>query len=105
MDQFMRASGYLLLSPVPQSYVETRAGPFSDAITECAAASKNGIGFLDGLVLGVARPSGYMKQIGVYNGHKRKHALKYQAVTTPDGMILHEYGPVEGKRYDWFMFS
>ena len=40
----------------------------------------------------------------VYNGHKRKHALKYQAVTPPDGMILHAYGPVEGRRHDWFMF-
>lgn len=32
-----------------------------------------------------------------YNGHKRAHALKYQSVTTPDGLILHLHGPVEGR--------
>ena len=41
----------------------------------------------------------------VYNGHKRKHALKYQAVTTPDGFIANFFGPVVGRRHDWWMFA
>ena len=38
-------------------------------------------------------------------GTKRKHAFKYQAVNTPDGMILHAYGPAEGSRNDWFLYA
>lgn len=41
----------------------------------------------------------------VFNGHKRSHALKFQAVTTPDGLILHAYGPVEGRRHDWTLYT
>jgi hypothetical protein len=36
----------------------------------------------------------------VYNGHKRVHSLKFQSVVTPDGIISHIYGPVEGVRHD-----
>ena len=36
----------------------------------------------------------------MYNGHKRLHALKYQSVTTPSGMIANLFGLVEGKRHD-----
>ena len=39
-------------------------------------------------------------QMIVYNGHKRQHALKYQSITTPNGMIANLYGPVDGKRHD-----
>eukprot|EP00171_Calliarthron_tuberculosum_P005259 IDg5259t1 len=59
------------------------------------------VGFIDGTVIGIARPSGAMEQRVAYNGHKRKHALKYQATTAPDGLIIHGYGPVEGRRHDW----
>ena len=30
----------------------------------------------------------------VYNGHKREHALKFQCVALPNGLIGHLYGPV-----------
>ena len=30
----------------------------------------------------------------VYNDHKRVHALKFQAVTLPNGLIANIYGPV-----------
>ena len=36
----------------------------------------------------------------LYKGHKRLHALKYQSVTTPSGMIANLFSPVEGKRHD-----
>ena len=35
-----------------------------------------------------------------YFGHKRMHCLVYQTITTPDGLILHMYGPEEGRRHD-----
>lgn len=34
------------------------------------------------------------------NGHKRVHALKFQSVIAPNGMIANLYGPVEGQRHD-----
>ena len=30
----------------------------------------------------------------LYNGHKRIHALKFQSVVAPNGMIANLYGPV-----------
>ncbi|CDF38936.1 unnamed protein product [Chondrus crispus] len=67
-------------------------------------ALQNCIGIIDGTVIGIARPKGHKRQRVVYNGHKRKHALKYQAVTTPDGLILHAAGPIEGRRHDWTLY-
>ena len=40
-----------------------------------------------------------------YNGHKRVHALKFQVVTTPGGLICHLYGPVVGSRHDARMLA
>ena len=36
----------------------------------------------------------------VYNGHKRVHCFKFQSVVTPFGIVVHLYGPVEGKGHD-----
>ncbi len=40
-----------------------------------------------------------------YNGHKRKHALKFQAVVTPDGLIVDLWGPVAGTRHDNYILE
>lgn len=55
-------------------------------------------------MLAIARPKGHLSERVVYNGHKRKHTLKYQAVNTPDGLIQHVYGPLEGRRHDWTLY-
>ena len=34
------------------------------------------------------------------NGHERVHALKFQSVVAPNGVIANLYGPVEGRGYD-----
>ncbi len=36
----------------------------------------------------------------IYSGHKRMHCLNYQAVTAPDGLCIHFFGPVVGSRHD-----
>ena len=53
---------------------------------------------MDGTVRAVARPR--HNQGVLYNGHKRGHAIKFQSVTAPNGMIANLFGPVEGKKYD-----
>lgn len=55
-------------------------------------------GFIDGTVRPICRP--IHEQRAFYNGHKRVHALKYQSIVTPDGLIAHLYGPIEGRRHD-----
>ena len=54
-------------------------------------------GFIDGTVRPICRPQ--ENQGIVYNGHKRVHALKYQSVALPCGMIANMYGPVGNKNY------
>ena len=55
-------------------------------------------GFIDGTVHPNCRLS--HDQRIFYNGRKRTHALKFQAVTVPDGLITQLFGPVEGRRHD-----
>lgn len=40
----------------------------------------------------ICRPG--RNQRHVYNGHKRVHALKYQSVVAPNGLIVNMFGPV-----------
>ncbi|DAZ95307.1 TPA: hypothetical protein N0F65_006560, partial [Lagenidium giganteum] len=51
----------------------------------------------------MCRPS--RQQRFSYNGHERKHALKYQSVITPDGIVRHLHGPVPGTRHDAFLLA
>ena len=34
------------------------------------------------------------------NGHKKVHAIKFQSVVAPNGLIANLFGPVEGRRHD-----
>jgi len=36
-----------------------------------------------------------------YSGYQKCHAVKYQAVLTPDGLISHLGGPYTGRESDW----
>lgn len=55
-------------------------------------------GFIDGTARAICRPT--LEQQNYYSGHKRFHALKYQSVICPDGMIVNLQGPYEGRRHD-----
>ena len=59
---------------------------------------RNCYGFVDGTVWPISRRD--KNQCIVYNGHKRVHALKFQSVTVPNGLIANLSGPVEGLRHD-----
>ena len=65
---------------------------YADAIGRKGAALENCFGFVDGTVRPISRPKEH--QSTVYNGHKRVHALKFQSVTIPNGLIANLYGPV-----------
>ena len=93
-----------LLKTLNQGWLapEKLAG-FSRAVHRKGSALDNVWGFIDGTLKGCCRPGRHQRV--VYNGHKRKHGLKYQSVTTPSGMIANLYGPVEGKRHDSAMLA
>ncbi|OWZ13353.1 hypothetical protein PHMEG_00013332 [Phytophthora megakarya] len=60
-------------------------------------------GFIDEIIRPIYRPN--KGQQAVYNGHKRVNALKFQTVITPDGIIAHLFGPVDGRRHDLFILN
>jgi hypothetical protein len=44
-----------------------------------------------------------MKQRECYNGHKRQHAIQFQAVQAPNGLMMNLYGPASGRRHESFL--
>ena len=68
------------------------------AISDAGAPLTTCFGFIDGTVIGVCRPG--QNQSLHYNGHKRKHALKFQGVLMPDGIIHDLSGPYMGINHD-----
>ncbi|CAB3977112.1 Hypothetical predicted protein [Paramuricea clavata] len=56
-------------------------------------------GFIDGTVRPICRPS-VNQRIAVYNGHKRLHAIKFQSICIPNGLIANLSGPWEGRMND-----
>ena len=71
---------------------------FAQRIHNTGAPLQTCWGFIDGTVRPVCRPRQIQRVI--YNGHKRVHALKFQSVVTPNGMVANMFGPVEGRRHD-----
>ena len=70
----------------------------SRATTAKGSPLHNCVGFLDGTVQPICRPT--RNQRMVYNGHKRLHAIKFQSLILPNGIIGHMYGPMSGRRHD-----
>jgi hypothetical protein len=60
-------------------------------------------GFIDGTLRKVCRPIRFQR--AAYSGHKRTHGIKFQSVTTPDGLIACLFGPIPGARHDSFMLA
>jgi len=80
-----------------------RAPTYAQCVLDKGGGLDNCVGFIDGTGLFVARPGGGLQR-SVYSGHKRTHMLKFQTVTTPDGLLFHLFGPMEGRRHDITMY-
>lgn len=81
-----------------------------EKLTQFAAAcgsrphtSDRVFGFIDGTVRRICRPT--RNQETMYNGHKGYHALKYQVLVTPDGIIIHISEPEAGIFHDQNIFN
>ena len=73
---------------------------YADSIHRKGAPLDNCFGFVDGTVRPISRPE--CNQRIVYNGHKRVHAIKFQSVVTPNGMIANVFGPVGRYVFEFF---
>ncbi|ETI53405.1 hypothetical protein F441_03643 [Phytophthora nicotianae CJ01A1] len=94
-------------------YAANHVQTYADAVFDAGGSMQNVWAFVDGTVRGICRPKArnsqrdgkYRSQKSVYNGHKRKHALRYQTLSTPDGLITHVYGPFPGRNHDIKLFK
>ena len=71
---------------------------YAQSIHARGAPLQNCFGFVDGTLCKISRPKNNQRE--VYNGHKRAHALKFQNVVLPNGLIADLNGPYEGRRHD-----
>ena len=92
-----------LLSEWRVEFMRERAGLYSSRIAEAGAFLDKCVGFVDGTALFVSRPGGGLKRV-CYSGHKRRHAVKFLNVLTPDGLFFYLFGPWEGRRHDMTLY-
>ena len=98
LDFIYERHGYLLSSLDQPWFQQEALETYAEAINVKGAPLVNCFGFIDGTVRAICRPTRYQRVC--YNGHKRVHALKFQSVVLPNGLIGHLFGPIEGRRHD-----
>jgi hypothetical protein len=76
---------------------------YADAISARGAPISSIFGFIDCTIRRICHPTWFQRQ--AYNGHKKFHSLKFQAVMLPNGIIGHLYGPFEGRRNDNYLLT
>ena len=69
---------------------------YAQVISQRGSPLQNCFGFVDGTVRPIAKPDN--NQRIVFNTRKRLHALKFQSLALPNGIIGYLYGPV-GKNF------
>jgi nuclease HARBI1 len=103
LECFLRWAGPLV-STFQTDFLRTRAEYYSSKISEkYKNATQHCAGFSDGTLIEIARPRS-MLQRATYSGHKIRPGLKWQVITTPDGMLFHIFGPYEGRRHDMHLY-
>lgn len=86
-----------------QERIGSQLEVFSNAVFRKCNGLRSCWGFIDGTARACARPS--TDQRALYSGHKRVHCIKFQNITTPDGIISHLYGPEAGRHHDLYLLS
>jgi len=92
-----------LLTDWRGDFMQERAPLYAQRVKDVGASLDRCVGFVDGTALFVARPGSGLQR-ACYSGHKRRHAVKFLNVLTPDGLFFYLYGPVEGRRHDMTLY-
>lgn len=100
VDPFLDALEQLVSSEIKDAYLVPRLERLTEAVYQKIGCLQNCIGFIDGTVLGIARPSARKLQRVAYNGPKRNQSLNYQEINTADGIIAHVYRSVKERRHE-----
>ncbi|CAB1099714.1 unnamed protein product [Ectocarpus sp. CCAP 1310/34] len=87
-----------LVNQLQHDAILSKIDMFCQAIHEKGTPLTRCWGSIDGTIRAISRPK--RSQRLWYNGRKRKHALKYQAIDTPDGIIRMLWGSILGRRHD-----
>lgn len=103
VQSFIHDRWYHLLDFDATRLTPSKLEQYARAIHTKGAPLNSVWGFIDGTIRAIARPT--RRQMTCYNGWKRKHCLKYHAIVTPDGLISHFFGPVDGRRNDGFLWT
>ncbi|KAH9103027.1 hypothetical protein AeMF1_020523 [Aphanomyces euteiches] len=87
--------------------IRSRIARYASAIHNKGSPLTNVWAFPDGTKIESCRidansrgAAGLNLQKRIYSGHKRRHCLNFQGLTTPDGLCIHFFGPLEGSRHD-----
>ena len=71
---------------------------YCQTIHDSGASLQNCWGFVDGTLVNISRPGEFQRLL--FNGYKRVHAVKFQSVVTPNGLITNLFGPIKGRKHD-----
>lgn len=104
LNKFIKAKNVLLHNNVPASFLASYAMRYLQQVYANWVVPENVVEFMFSTVIEISRSKGWdSNQKAVYNGHKCKHALKFQAITTPDGLCVHMNEPEVGRRHDMYL--
>ena len=105
MYHFLAERLELILGERVGSFWAPRFEEYGEEVEKKSNAFDNDVAFIDGTDLAVSLPIGEnLDQRILYNGLKRKHCIKCQALTTPFAMAMHVAEPIEGRRHDWTLY-
>lgn len=82
----------------PEWLAPSRLEYFAAAVNAAGAPIGDVWAFIDATIRLISRPT-YNQEIS-YNGYQHDHAMKFQGVTSPDGIIQDLFGPMEERRAD-----
>lgn len=78
--------------------IQERAATYARSIQGKGAAMDNCVGIIDGTGIFVVRSArGQLRS--TYSGDKGTHLPEFKAIVTPDWLLSHIAGPVEGRRH------
>lgn len=63
----------------------------------------NCVGYLDGSNQYISKP--HLAQGVLFNGHKRRHCVKWQGLMLPNGIMPMPFGPCNGRNHDAHMLD
>eukprot|EP00171_Calliarthron_tuberculosum_P004409 IDg4409t1 len=98
IEAFLAARLYLLDSNLSAQYISSKAVLFSAAVADKSGCLTNCLGFIDGTVLKIARPSDNGLQNVVYNSHQARSCAQLEECMLVDGTQFCIYGD---SGYNW----